>query len=69
MKNRFIAIVAGLVLSGGVAAACIQYEAHSHTAYNAPQLGHGGGLDSRGGHNCSAKSKSKGLCSGYHRHR
>ncbi|KMY32945.1 hypothetical protein ACZ11_12760 [Lysinibacillus xylanilyticus] len=29
---------------------------------------HPGRLDSNGGHNCSAKSKAKGLCSGYHYH-
>lgn len=30
---------------------------------------HSGGLDKKGGHNCSEKSKRKGLCSGYHYHR
>lgn len=29
---------------------------------------HPGRTDSSGGHNCSAKSKAKGLCSGYHYH-
>lgn len=29
---------------------------------------HPGRLDSNGGHNCSAKSKAKGLCTGYHYH-
>jgi hypothetical protein len=29
---------------------------------------HSGGLDSNGGHNCSDKSKAKGLCTGYHYH-
>lgn len=29
---------------------------------------HPGRLDSNGGHNCSDKSKEKGLCSGYHYH-
>jgi len=29
---------------------------------------HPGRLDSNGGHNCSEKSKAKGLCSGYHYH-
>lgn len=29
---------------------------------------HSGGTDSSGGHNCSEKSKAKGLCSGYHYH-
>ena len=29
---------------------------------------HSGRTDSSGGHNCSAKSRAKGLCSGYHYH-
>lgn len=29
---------------------------------------HSGRTDANGGHNCSAKSKSKGLCTGYHYH-
>ena len=29
---------------------------------------HPGRLDSNGGHNCSDKSKAKGLCTGYHYH-
>ncbi|TCP24904.1 hypothetical protein EV207_1227 [Scopulibacillus darangshiensis] len=31
--------------------------------------GHPGRLDSNGGHNCSEKSKAKGLCTGYHYHK
>jgi hypothetical protein len=31
-------------------------------------FGHSGRTDSNGGHNCSQKSKEKGLCSGYHYH-
>ena len=31
-------------------------------------MAHSGRTDSSGGHNCSQKSKDKGLCSGYHRH-
>ncbi|AZK47891.1 copper amine oxidase N-terminal domain-containing protein [Paenibacillus lentus] len=31
-------------------------------------LAHPGRTDARGGHNCSEKSKQKGLCSGYHYH-
>lgn len=30
--------------------------------------GHSGRTDSNGGHNCSAKSIKKGLCTGYHYH-
>jgi hypothetical protein len=29
---------------------------------------HSGRTDKKGGHNCSAKSKQKGLCTGYHYH-
>jgi hypothetical protein len=29
---------------------------------------HSGGTDANGGHNCSEKSKAKGLCTGYHYH-
>lgn len=29
---------------------------------------HSGRTDGRGGHNCSAKSRAKGLCTGYHYH-
>ncbi|MFC5406495.1 YHYH domain-containing protein [Cohnella soli] len=32
-------------------------------------LAHSGRLDKNGGHNCSAKSKAKGLCTGYHYHK
>src|SRR5206468_7157868 len=31
-------------------------------------LAHSGRTDASGGHNCSASSKAKGLCSGYHYH-
>lgn len=29
---------------------------------------HSGRTDKKGGHNCSEKSKKKGLCTGYHYH-
>lgn len=32
-------------------------------------VGHSGGLDRCGGHNCSQSSIEKGLCTGYHYHR
>jgi hypothetical protein len=32
-------------------------------------LAHSGRTDKKGGHNCSAKSKQKGLCTGYHYHK
>ena len=35
---------------------------------NTISFAHSGRTDSSGGHNCSAKSKQKGLCSGYHYH-
>ncbi|HEY9030176.1 MAG TPA: YHYH domain-containing protein [Kangiella sp.] len=47
-----IRIIVGLVLSLAVSMA----------------YGHSGRTDSNGGHNCSAKSIKKGLCSGYHYH-
>ena len=31
-------------------------------------FGYSGRTDSNGGHNCSQKSKEKGLCTGYHYH-
>ena len=69
MYKKLMTFVACCVVSLGAAAAYVQYENHVHTELSNPVLGHGGGLDSRGGHNCSAKSKAKGLCSGYHKHR
>lgn len=33
-----------------------------------PVIAHSGRTDSSGGHNCSASSISKGLCTGYHYH-
>lgn len=69
MYKKLAIFAACCVLSLGAAAIFVQYEDHAHTDFNKPVLGHGGGLDSSGGHNCSAKSKAKGLCSGYHKHR
>lgn len=34
----------------------------------ATAIAHSGRTDSSGGHNCSASSQAKGLCSGYHYH-
>jgi hypothetical protein len=34
-----------------------------------PAYAHSGRLDKKGGHNCSAKSKKKGLCTGCHYHK
>ena len=36
---------------------------------NTSVLAHSGRTDANGGHNCSEKSKRKGLCSGYHYHK
>jgi len=69
MFKKLLAIFVALAFSGAVTAAYIQYADHAHTEKNGFVLGHSGGLDSRGGHNCSEKSKRKGLCSGYHKHR
>ena len=33
---------------------------------NTSVLAHSGRTDANGGHNCSEKSKRKGLCTGYH---
>lgn len=69
MMKKTISAFVILALSGLATAAYVKYESHEHNEFNAPVVGHGGGLDSRGGHNCSEKSKRKGLCSGYHYHR
>ena len=36
---------------------------------NTSVLAHSGRTDANGGHNCSEKSKRKGLCTGYHYHK
>lgn len=38
------------------------------TTFSQSALAHSGRTDASGGHNCSASSKAKGLCSGYHYH-
>ena len=45
------------------------YELANHSHDSSEPLSHSGGLDSKGGHNCSDTSKQKGLCTGYHYHR
>lgn len=35
---------------------------------NGQAIAHSGRTDANGGHNCSQKSKDKGLCTGYHYH-
>ena len=37
-------------------------------AFSVTAEAHSGRTDSNGGHNCSQKSKEKGLCTGYHYH-
>lgn len=37
-------------------------------SFSSISFAHSGRTDSNGGHNCSQKSKDKGLCSGYHYH-
>jgi len=37
-------------------------------AFSTQVNAHGGRTDKSGGHKCSAKSVSKGLCTGYHNH-
>ncbi len=36
---------------------------------NTNTFAHSGRTDANGGHNCSEKSKKKGLCTGYHYHK
>ncbi|KKK39976.1 hypothetical protein WQ57_01510 [Mesobacillus campisalis] len=36
--------------------------------FGTASFAHSGGKDANGGHNCSEKSKAKGLCTGYHYH-
>lgn len=38
------------------------------TTFSQSAFAHSGRTDANGGHNCSASSKAKGLCSGYHYH-
>ena len=38
------------------------------TLVSGQAIAHSGRTDSSGGHNCSQKSKDKGLCTGYHYH-
>ncbi|MDG0791438.1 YHYH domain-containing protein [Cohnella ginsengisoli] len=52
MKKILVFLIAVVVLIGT-----------SSSAY-----AHSGRTDKNGGHNCSAKSKQKGLCTGYHYH-
>jgi hypothetical protein len=52
MKKIIVIFIALAVLVGS-----------SSTAY-----AHSGRTDKKGGHNCSAKSIKKGLCTGYHYH-
>ena len=53
------------------AVSAFAYEIAGHDQSDSDDLviGHSGRLDSNGGHNCSEKSKRKGLCTGYHYHR
>lgn len=61
-------LLASLLVFGFTSIAVgVVFEEHSHD--DSLVDNHGGGLDKRGGHNCSAKSKAKGLCTGYHYHR
>lgn len=46
----------------------IDIATHTHGPDDATRIFHSGGLDKCGGHNCSEKSKQKGLCTGYHYH-
>ncbi|MFV8817126.1 YHYH domain-containing protein [Haliea sp. E17] len=65
MKKTLFTVLLTVVASGVAFGVAIEDHNHDDPTVNS----HGGGLDSRGGHNCSAKSKEKGLCTGYHYHR
>ena len=67
MKKILIAL-AVIALSSAGTASYLYATSHAHTTESDLVLGHSGRTDSSGGHNCSAKSKRKGLCSGYHYH-
>ena len=69
MMIKYALLIVSLGLSALAVATYIEIEEHSHNADNKYVIEHSGGTDSNGGHNCSDKSKRKGLCSGYHYHR
>lgn len=66
---KYALLIVGLGLSSLAVATYIEFEDHSHTNENKYVIEHSGRTDANGGHNCSDKSKRKGLCSGYHYHR
>lgn len=65
MKKALIGLLASIAFSGAALGIVIENHSHVDPLVN----GHSGGLDKNGGHNCSEKSKKKGLCTGYHYHR
>jgi hypothetical protein len=65
MKKTLFAILISMGVAGVALGVALEDHNHEDPTVNS----HGGGLDGKGGHNCSAKSKQKGLCSGYHYHR
>ena len=66
---KYALLIGSLGLSSLAVATYIEFEDHSHTTENKYVIEHSGRTDANGGHNCSDKSKRKGLCSGYHYHR
>lgn len=68
MKRTTITLLATNCLTTAATASIAYVAGHTHTSFDQETLSHSGRTDSRGGHNCSAKSKAKGLCSGYHYH-
>lgn len=57
-----------LLLAATVASQDVEVATHTHDD-DAARVYHSGRLDKCGGHNCSQKSKDKGLCTGYHYHK
>mgnify|MGYP005644718713 CR=1 FL=1 len=66
---KYALLIFSLGLSSLAVATPIEFEDHSHTNENKYVIERSGRTDANGGHNCSDKSKRKGLCSGYHYHR
>ena len=66
MKRTTLALIATICLTTAATASIAYVASHTHTSFDQETLGHSGRTDSRGGHKCSANSKAKGLCTGYH---
>ena len=65
MKKAIFTVLISMGVVGAALGVVIEDHNHDDPTVNS----HSGRTDSNGGHNCSAKSQQKGLCSGYHYHR